>query len=109
MLINNLPLPSCLQLNDKKPWEVKMFDTLQWWKFGDYKNYVSLHLLASVLGIPTSKTDMDGSMVQDVFYKDKDVQRIVDYCQRDVVVTANIILRYKSQPILKEENIVLAG
>jgi DNA polymerase elongation subunit (family B) len=109
MLINNLPLPSCLQLNDKKPWEVKMFDTMQWWKFGDYKNYVSLHLLANVLGVPTSKTDMDGSMVQDVYYKDNDVQRIVDYCQRDVVVTANIILRYKNMPLLKEENIVLAS
>jgi DNA polymerase elongation subunit (family B) len=108
MLINNLPLPACLQLNDKKPWEVKMFDTLQWWKFGDYKNYISLHLLANVLGVPTSKTDMDGSMVQDVYYREKNLQRIVDYCQRDVVVTANIILRYKNLPILAEENIAFA-
>lgn len=105
MLINGLPLPACLQLNDKKPWETKMFDTMQWWKFGDYKNYVSLHLLASVLGIPTSKTDMDGSMVQDVYYREKDLKRIVEYCQRDVVVTANVILRYKNLPILTADKV----
>jgi predicted PolB exonuclease-like 3'-5' exonuclease len=75
MLINNLALPEYLQLHDKKPWETKMFDTLNWWKFGDNKNYVSLHLLASVLNIPTSKTDMDGSMVQLVYYKERDLTK----------------------------------
>ncbi|MCE3283634.1 MAG: 3-5 exonuclease, partial [Chitinophagaceae bacterium] len=63
---------------------------------------------ANVLGIPTSKTDMDGSMVQDVYYRENDLQRIVDYCQRDVVVTANIILRYKNLPLVEQENVVLA-
>jgi predicted PolB exonuclease-like 3'-5' exonuclease len=104
-ICRRLPLPACLQLNDKKPWETKMFDTMQWWKFGDYKNYVSLHLLASVLGIPTSKTDMDGSMVQDVYYRDNDLKRIVEYCQRDVVVTANVILRYKNESLLPEDRV----
>lgn len=107
LLINRLPLPEYLQLHDKKPWEVKMFDTLNWWKFGDNKNYVSLHLLAKVLNIPTSKSDIDGSMVQDVFYKEKNLMRIVEYCQRDVVVTANIILRFKDLPILSEENVLV--
>lgn len=107
LLINHLHLPGSLQLQDRKPWEVKMFDTLSWWKFGDHKNYVSLDLLAHVLGIASSKTDMDGSMVQDVYYKDKDLQRIVAYCERDVVVTANIILRFLHQPILKPENITV--
>ena len=106
LLIHHLPLPESLQLNDKKPWETKMFDTMNWWKFGDNKNYVSLHLLASVLGIPTSKSDIDGSMVQDVFYKEKNLQRIVDYCQRDVIVTANIILRFLDHSLLNEKNIV---
>lgn len=105
LLINRLPLPGSLQLHDKKPWEVKMFDTLNWWKFGDNKNYVSLHLLATVLGIPSSKTDMDGSMVQDVYYKDQDLPRIVDYCQRDVVVTANVILRFLNTPLLSQDRI----
>ena len=107
LMIDQLPLPEYLQLSDKKPWETKMFDTMNWWKFGDNKNYVSLHLLASVLGIPTSKTDIDGSMVQDVYYKEKNLQRIVDYCQRDVVVTANIILRFMNLPVLSEEKIIL--
>ncbi len=105
LLINHLPLPEYLQLHDKKPWEVKMFDTLNWWKFGDNKNYISLHLLANVLGIPTSKSDIDGSMVQDVYYKENNLQRIVDYCQRDVVVTANVILRFKNLPLLLEDKI----
>jgi len=107
LLINHLPLPGYLQLHDKKPWEVKMFDTLSWWKFGDNKNYISLDLLANVLGIPTSKTDMDGSMVQDIYYKEHDLQRIVEYCQRDVVVTANIILRFKNIPLLSEDKVTV--
>ncbi len=105
LLINQLPLPEYLQLHDKKPWEVRMFDTLSWWKFGDNKNYVSLHLLANVLNIPSSKSDIDGSMVQDVYYKEKDLPRIVSYCQRDVVVTANIILRFQNLPLLTENRI----
>lgn len=107
LLINRLPLPEYLQLHDKKPWEVKMFDTLNWWKFGDNKNYVSLHLLANVLGIPSSKSDIDGSMVQDVYYKDHDLPRIAAYCQRDVVVTANVILRFLDKPLLEEDKVVV--
>ena len=86
-----------------------MVDTLQWWKFGDYKNYISLNLLATVLNVPTSKTDMDGSMVQDVYYKQNDLPRIVEYCQRDVVVVANVILRFKNLPLLKEENVTIVS
>ncbi len=107
LLINQMALPKYLQLHDKKPWEVKMFDTLNWWKFGDNKNYISLNLLANVLGIPTSKSDIDGSMVQDVYYKEQNLQRIVDYCQRDVVVTANVILRFKDLPFLTEDRIII--
>ncbi len=107
MLINELQLPAPLQIHGAKPWEVKMVDTLQWWKFGDYKNYISLNLLANVLNVPTSKTDMDGSMVQHVYYKENNLPRIVEYCQRDVVVVANVILRFKNLPLLKEENITI--
>lgn len=109
MLINSLELPAPLQIHGAKPWEVKMVDTLQWWKFGDYKNYVSLHLLANVLNVHTSKTDMDGSMVQDVYYKENDLARIVEYCQRDVVVVANVILRFKNLPLLHEESITIVS
>jgi hypothetical protein len=107
LLINRLPLPEYLQLNDKRPWEVKMLDTMNWWKFGDNKSYISLHLLAGTLGIPTSKTDINGSMVQEVYYKEKNLLRIAEYCQRDVVVTANIILRFKDKPLLTEDRIIV--
>ena len=110
LIINHIALPEYLHLQEKKPWEVKMFDTLYWWKFGDNKNYISLHLLASVLNIPTSKTDMDGSMVQDVYYIEKNLPRIVEYCQRDVIVTANVILRLTNEAILTAERIsIISG
>jgi predicted PolB exonuclease-like 3'-5' exonuclease len=107
IMINQLPMPEYLWLHDRKPWEVKMFDTLNWWKFGDNKNYISLHLLASVLQIPTSKSDIDGSKVQEVYYQEKNLQRIVEYCQRDVVVCANVVLRYKDLPLLTDERVVI--
>jgi predicted PolB exonuclease-like 3'-5' exonuclease len=106
MIINHIPLPQYLCLHNAKPWEVNMLDTLHWWRFGDIKNYISLDLLASVLGVPTSKTDMDGSMVQEVYYKNNDLSRIVEYCQRDVVVVANVLLRFNNMPLIKEEQII---
>lgn len=107
LLINNIELPYYLQLHGAKPWDIEMVDTLQWWKFGDYKNYISLHLLANVLGIPTSKGDMDGSKVRDVYYDDKDLERIKIYCEKDVVVTANVILRFKNLPLLQNECVAI--
>lgn len=107
MVINNLQLPNYLHLYGAKPWEISMVDTLQWWKFGDYKNYTSLHLLATILGVPTSKDDIDGSMVQHVYYKEKDLQRIVNYCQKDVVVVAQVIQRLKNLPMIEQQNILI--
>ncbi len=108
-LINQINLPEYLQLHDKKPWETKMLDTLNWWKFGDNKNFISLNLLANVLNVPTSKTDIDGSMVQQVYYEENNLQRIVEYCQRDIVTTANIILRYHNKPLLSNNNITIVS
>jgi 3'-5' exonuclease len=107
LLINNLVLPEYFWLHDRKPWEVKMLDTLSWWRFGDNKNYTSLHLLANALGIETSKTDMDGSMVQEVFYKENNLNRIASYCQKDVIVTANIILKFNGKNILQTHQIMV--
>lgn len=107
MLINSIYLPASFQLQGAKPWEINMVDTLQWWKFGDYKNYISLHLLASVLSVPTSKDDIDGSMVQDVYYVEKNIHRIVDYCQKDVVVVAQVLQRFKAMPLLPDTCIFL--
>lgn len=105
MIVNNIELPEYFQLQDKKPWDIKMLDTMSWWKFGDYKNFTSLHLLANVLDVPTSKIDMDGSQVQEVYYVENNLQRIVDYCNLDVQVVANIILRFKNMPILLPQHV----
>ncbi len=105
MLINGISLPKKLDLFGKKPWEVAHLDTLELWKFGDYKHYTSLKLLTAVLNIPSPKDDIDGSQVKDVFYKEKDTQRIITYCEKDVVAIAQIILRLRQEKLLKPEEI----
>ncbi|MCJ0743560.1 3'-5' exonuclease [Pedobacter montanisoli] len=107
MLINGLPIPHQLQISGKKPWEINHIDTMELWKFGDYKHYTSLNLLATIFNIPTSKDDIDGSMVKEVYYKEKNLERIVTYCQKDVITTAQILLRFKGSDTIKEENITL--
>jgi len=104
MVINGLIIPEILDNSGKKPWEVKLLDTMDLWKFGDYKNYTSLELLTSVLGIPTPKDDIDGSMVAGVFYVEKDTERIVRYCEKDVVAIAQVMLRFMNFPLIDEAN-----
>ncbi|MBD3626540.1 3'-5' exonuclease [Cyclobacterium sp.] len=98
MLINRIPLPDVLQLAGKRPWEIRHLDTLELWKFGDYKHYTKLDLLASVFDIPSSKEGIDGSMVNTVYYKENDLDNIRKYCLRDVEVTARIYLAYQGLP-----------
>lgn len=105
MVINGMNLPYKLDLFGKKPWEVPHLDTMELWKFGDYKHYTSLKLLAHVLGIPSPKEDMDGSMVRDVFYVENDLDRIVSYCELDVVTTAQVFLKLRNEPLLVEDEI----
>ncbi|MEW2920760.1 3'-5' exonuclease [Muricauda sp. ANG21] len=105
MVINGINLPYKLDLFGKKPWEVPHLDTMELWKFGDYKHYTSLKLLAHVLGIPSPKEDMDGSMVKDVFYEDKDLDRIISYCELDVVTTAQVFLRMRNETLLSDDEI----
>ena len=105
MIINQIALPEKLNLFGKKPWEIQHLDTMELWKFGDYKHYTSLKLLAAALNVPSPKDDIDGSMVGDVYWKEKDLERIVTYCQKDVITTANIVLRFKNLPLLLPENI----
>lgn len=95
MLINHIPIPDIMNLSGKKPWENPNIDTLELWKFGDYKNYTSLALLAEIMGIPSPKSDIDGSMVAGVYYKDKDLPRIAKYCLQDVITSARVYLRLK--------------
>lgn len=107
MIINGLPIPSLLDISGKKPWEIGHLDTLELWKFGDFKSYTSLVLLARVLGIPTPKDDIDGSMVWEVFWKERNLERIVRYCQKDVVTVAQILLRLQGEELLRDENIII--
>ncbi|TBW27795.1 3'-5' exonuclease [Gramella sp. KN1008] len=106
MLIHNMRLPSKLNLFGKKPWEVPHLDTLELWKFGDFKHYTSLKLLTHVLGIPSPKEDIDGSMVREVYYEKGETDRIVKYCERDVVAIAQVILKLRQEPLLAESEIV---
>lgn len=109
MLIKGIEIPHQLQLAGKRPWEINHLDTMELWKFGDYKNYTSLNLLAAVLNIPTPKDDIDGSMVKRVYYEEKNLQRIVTYCQKDVLTTAQILLRFKGLDAISEDYITLVS
>lgn len=103
MLINGLKLPQCLNIAGKKPWEVKFIDTLDLWKFGDYKHYTSLSLLTAIFNIPTPKDDIDGSQVASVYYDDNDLERIAIYCEKDVLATAQLLLRLMGLPLIEED------
>lgn len=102
LLINCMEIPSQLQLAGKKPWEINHIDTMELWKFGDYKNYTSLNLLASVFNIPTPKDDISGADVHRVYWEEKDLARIKNYCQKDVITTAQLLLKFKCQPLIPE-------
>lgn len=105
LIINSLPIPSLLQIAGKKPWEVNHLDTLELWKFGDFKSYTSLNLLAHTLGIPTPKDDIDGSKVWEVYWNEKNIDRIVTYCQKDVITVTQVFLRMNSESLIKPSNI----
>ncbi|HOG19365.1 MAG TPA: 3'-5' exonuclease [Salinivirgaceae bacterium] len=107
MLINGLKIPTILNIAGKKPWEVRHFDTMELWKFGDYKHYTSLDLLTYVFKIPTPKDDIDGSQVHSVYWSEGDLPRIVKYCQKDVVAIVNLFLKYRSEEIIEKNQIIL--
>lgn len=107
LLINQLPLPRPFDIAGKKPWETKHFiDTLELWKFGDYKNYTALKLLAACFGFPSPKDDIDGSEVGRVYWEENDLDRIARYCEKDTLAVVQLLLKYLLQPILTEEQIV---
>ncbi|MBT3741864.1 MAG: 3'-5' exonuclease, partial [Polaribacter sp.] len=106
MIVHQIELPNKLNLFGKKPWEVPHIDTLELWKFGDYKHYTSLKLLTSILGVPSPKDDIDGSEVANVYYKEKNIQRIVSYCEKDTIAVAQILLLFNNQELLKDKDII---
>jgi len=105
MIIHHIELPEKLNLFGKKPWEVPHLDTLELWKFGDFKTYTSLKLLTNVLGIPSPKDDIDGSEVYHVYYKTKEINRIVVYCEKDTIAVAQIFLRLRGDKLLQDNEI----
>lgn len=100
MLINGLQPPIPLQIFGKKPWEVPHLDTMELWKFGDWKSFISLELMAYIFNVPSSKNDIDGAMVAEVYYKEKNLPRIVEYCERDVLTLANIFRKMRQEDLL---------
>ena len=109
MLINNIPIPAQLEMAGKKPWEINHLDTMELWKFGDFKNYTSLNLLTAIFNIPTPKDDIDGSQVGHVYWVENDLKRIATYCQKDVVATAQLIRRYRGEELITDDCITLIG
>jgi hypothetical protein len=105
-IINGLKLPDVVDLAGKKPWEVQHLDTMDLWKFGDYKHYTSIDLLTHCLGIPSPKSDITGADVARVYYEDQDLERIKEYCERDVVSIAQVMLKFKNLTLLEEKEMV---
>ncbi|HET8753604.1 MAG TPA: 3'-5' exonuclease [Salinimicrobium sp.] len=106
MLIHSIELPEKLNFFGKKPWEVPHLDTLELWKFGDYKHYTSLKLLTNVLGIPSPKDDIDGKEVRNVFYDENNIDRIITYCEKDVIAIAQVLLKFRQEELLDESEIL---
>ena len=107
MIIHGLELPAKLNLFGKKPWEIPHLDTMELWKFGDYKHYTSLKLLTRILGIESPKDDIDGSQVRNVYYNEKDVERITRYCERDVIAVAQVVLKLRNENLLQDDQIII--
>jgi len=107
MLINQLPIPEPLNLSGKKPWEVPHIDTMELWKFGDYKHFTSLDLLAALFDVESSKDDIDGSQVYKVYYQESNLERIAKYCKRDVMVLAQVFMRLNQMPLMTKDEITI--
>ena len=105
LLVNQIKLPKLLDIAGKKPWEIKHLDTMELWKFGDYKHYTSLDLLTAIFNIPSPKSDINGSQVNEVYWKDKNAKRIAEYCQNDVLAIAQLMNAYQGKALWKEKEL----
>ncbi|MEC3880933.1 3'-5' exonuclease [Parapedobacter sp. 10938] len=109
MIINGLPLPTQLDISGKKPWEINHLDTMELWRFGDFRSYISLNLMAAALGIPSPKDDISGADVYGVYYNENDLERIRVYCEKDVLTTAQILRRLRNEPPIAQDAVSYAG
>ncbi|MDI1234878.1 MAG: 3'-5' exonuclease [bacterium] len=105
LLINGIDIPAILDVAGKKPWETNFIDTMELWKFGDYKNYTSLNVLAKCFGIPSPKDDIDGSMVGHTYWQQNDLERIATYCKKDIVTTAQLVVKFRNENLISTDNI----
>ena len=108
MLINKIPLPKSLELRGKKPWEIPHLDTLELWKFGDYKHFTSLKLLCYLLDVPSPKQEIDGSQIYEYYYQKKDMDSIVAYCERDTLAVAQVLLAMHCQPLIEMQRVTFS-
>lgn len=105
MLVNNIEIPKIINVGGIKPWETQYIDTLQLWKFGDYKNFTSLKLLAHLFNLPTPKDDIEGKDVAKVYWEKNDLERISLYCQKDVLTTAQLFFKFNQIPLLQDNEV----
>ncbi len=108
MVVNGLKIPNSINAMGKKPWETNFLDTMEMWKFGDFKSYTSLKTLTALFGIPSPKDDIDGSEVAGVYYHQGDLERIATYCQKDVLATVQVYLRLNGLPLIEESNLEIS-
>ena len=108
MLVNNIPLPAVLDNHGRKPWETRLLDTMELWKFGDYKHFTSLELLAKLFDLPSPKTETTGKDVWKIYWEDHDLDRIAQYCEKDTISVAQIFLKFRGDPVITPENITIA-
>ncbi len=108
MLINGLRIPTQLDVTGKKPWEINHLDTMELWRFGDFRHYSSLNLLAAVFDIPTPKDDISGEDVYRVYYEENNLERIRVYCEKDVITTAQLLLKLRNEDVIAQERVTFA-
>ena len=108
MVVHGIELPALLDTSGKKPWEIKLLDTMELWKFGDFKSYTSLALLSALFDITSSKDDIEGSDVARVYWREKNLKRIVTYCQKDVISIVQLFLRYQNKPLINQDCIKIS-
>lgn len=107
MVVHGIAVPAILNIQGKKPWEVTLLDTMEMWKFGDYKNYTSLALLTALFDIPTPKDDISGADVAMVYWQENDLERIVHYCCKDVIAVVQLYRRFMYQPLIPDDKILI--
>lgn len=106
LLIHRKPLPMILDTYGVKPWEMEsLIDTLEVWKMGGYGNGGTLGSIAMAFGIPSPKDDIDGGDVSRC-YHNGEIDRVVFYCEKDVLTLVNVFKAIRGEELLNELQII---